>query len=210
MESTQGCSRVDAGPGRHIGKVTARGWVMALALLGLGASALAPATADPGGNGEWHHRSATLELDRLRCPECRRSSPVGATARMRLDSDPAMNAPDAGGEDHQRIEVIPVAATSVLFPLRAEHYARLCRLRGRLCDLVAAHVRARTDRIGPNRGRAPTPAHPGKPAPRRQDATVQAPPCSVRSSGGSESRGSAGAGTEVMSFRSPERSPVAR
>ena len=140
---------------------------MALALLALGASALAPATADPGGHGEWRHRSAMLELDRLRCPECRRSSPVGPSARMRFDSDPATNATDAGGEDHVRIESIPVSVTSLLFPLRAEHYARPCRLRGHLCDLIAAHVRARTARIGPQRIDAPTPAHPGKPAPRR-------------------------------------------
>ena len=210
MESTQGCSRVDASPGRHIGKVTVRGWVMALALTGLGAGALAPATAEPGGYGEWRYRSAALELDRLRCPECRRSSAAGPGARMPLDSNRAMNAPDAGGEGHLRIEANTASATSALLSLQAEHYARLCRFRGRLCDLVAAHVLARTALIGPIPVHAPTPSHPRTPVPRRQDAGVQAPPCSMPSGGGSGFRCAAGAAREVTPSRSPELSQVAR
>ncbi|MCY4469571.1 MAG: hypothetical protein OXC08_12705 [Thiotrichales bacterium] len=210
MESTQGCSRVDAGPDRHVGKVTTRVWVMVLALTGLGAGALAPATAGPGGYGEWRYRSAALELDRLRCPECRRSSAAGPSARMPLDSDRAMNAPDAGGEDRLRIEADAVSATSALLSLQAGHYARLCRFRGRLCDLVAAHVLARTALIGPIPVHAPTPPHPRTPVPRRQDAGVQAPPCSMRSGGGSGFRCAASAGRQVTPFRSPELSQVAR
>lgn len=210
MESTQGGSRVDAGPGRPFRKVTVRGWIMALALTGLGAGALAPATAGPGGDGEWRHRSATLELDRLRCPECRRSSAAGPSARMPLDSDRAMNAPDAGGEDRLRIEANAVSATSALLSLQAEHYARLCRFRGRLCDLVAAHMLARTALIGPIPVHAPTLPHPRTPVPRRQDAGIQAPPCSMRSDGGSGFRCAAGAGREVTPFRSPELSQIAR
>lgn len=122
---------------------------MALALAGLGASALAPATADPGGHGEWRRQSAMLDLDRDRCRECRANPGAEPGARMPLDRDRAANAVDAGEDGCVHIEAAPVSVMSALVPLRGEHYARLCGLRGHLCDLVAAHVRAQTARIGP-------------------------------------------------------------
>ena len=48
---------------------------------------------------------------------------------------------DAGDEGREGAGVVPVPGMNVLFPLRAEHYARLCKPRGRLCDLIAAHLR---------------------------------------------------------------------
>lgn len=166
---------------------------MALALAGLGASALAPATADPGGHGEWHHQSATLDLDRNRCRECRRNSGAEPSAPMRLDRDRVANAVDAGEDRRVRIEAAPAWVMSALVPLRGAHYTRLCRLRGHLCDLFAAHVRARTARIGPQEARAPESTQPGRPARGEHNAPVKAPPSSLRSSGRSESRGLPGA-----------------
>ena len=131
---------------------------MALALAGLGTSALAPATADPGRHGEWSRQSATLDRDR------------------------AASAVDAGEDGRVRIEAAPAWVMSALVPLRGAHYSRLCRLRGHLCDLFAAHVRAKTARIGSKEVRAPVSTPPGMPARGGHNAAVKAPPSSLRSS----------------------------
>ena len=61
---------------------------MALALAGLGASALAPAAADPGAHGEWRRQSAMPELDPDRCRECRRNPVAEPSAPMRREPRP--------------------------------------------------------------------------------------------------------------------------
>lgn len=144
MEGAQGRSRGGSGPGRRSGKARARGWAMALALVGLGASALVPA-AEPGGDGAWRHRPAMTEIDGRRYPERRMNPRPESSARPRLDSSRAMK---AGGGGQVRIEAVPVSVAGVLVRLRTEHYARACKPRGHLCDLIAAHVRGRIAPVG--------------------------------------------------------------
>ena len=124
MERKQGVPRVNAGRDRHAGNRRTRGWVMGLALLGLGAGAPAQDAGDLAG---WNHGSAVPELDQRQCPECFANSPAGSNARMRLDPDRGRLGADTGDAEHLRVEVVPVSAMNVLFPLRAERYADVCK-----------------------------------------------------------------------------------
>ena len=124
---------------------------MGLALLGLGAGAPAQDAGDLAG---WNHRSAVPELDQRQCPECFPNSPAGSNARMRLDPDRGRLGAVTGDAEHLRVEVVPVSAMNVLFPLRAEHYARVCKPHRHLCNLIAQHVGTRIDRAALERTRA--------------------------------------------------------
>lgn len=168
MEGTQGRSRGGSGPGRHRGQARARGWLVALALVGLGASALAPA-ADPGGDGARRHRPAMTEIDGRRHPERHMNPRAESSVRSPLDSNRTMN---AGDEGQVRIEAVSVSATGVLVRLRAEHYARACKPPGHLCDLIAAHVRGRIAPVRLKRVPAMGPALAGEATPDWQDVSV--------------------------------------
>ena len=141
MQSTRANEQTNAGPARRAGKRAARGWIAALALLGLGAGALATAAPDAGSPGGSRHALVIAELDRHHCAQCRTNHPSATGARMRPDPHRSVNGVDAGDEGREGADVVPVPGMNVLFPLRAEHYARLCKPRGRLCDLIAAHLR---------------------------------------------------------------------
>lgn len=171
MEGSQGRSQVDRGPGRQSGKEKARGWVMALALLGLGASALAPA-AESGGDGAERYRDAMAELDPRRCPERHMNPRTESSPTTGLDLNGAMNGMDAGDGGQDRIEVVPVSVAGIIFPSRAEHYARACKPRGHLCDLIAAHARMGVARGGLKRVLATGPALSEEATPGWQDTSV--------------------------------------
>ena len=73
---------------------------------------------------------------------------------MRLDPDRGRLGAVTGDAEHLRVEVVPVSAMNVLFPLRAEHYARVCKPHRHLCNLIAQHVGTRIDRAALERTRA--------------------------------------------------------
>ena len=152
MERTQGSPRVDTGPDRRVGTRTARGWVMALALLGLGA--LATAAEDTDGHGGWRHGSAMPKLVQRQCPECLANSPAGSNARMRFDSAGGMDVAGTVDAEHRRLEIVRISATNAMFALRAEHYARVCKPHRHLCDLIAEHAGMQIVRVRTKRPRA--------------------------------------------------------
>ena len=127
---------------------------MGLALLGLGAGA--PAAAEDAGDlAGWNHGSAVPELDQRQCPECLANSPAGSNARMRLDPDPGVPGAETLDGGPLRIEGVPISVVTALFPLRAQHDARLCKPHRHLCDLIAEHMRTSVDRAALKRTRAP-------------------------------------------------------
>ena len=118
---------------------------MALALLGFGAGVPATAEEDTGGYGGWHHGSGVPEFHHRQCLECNTNFPAGSNARMQPDSGRATKGVNARDEGRGRIDVVPMSGMYAPFPLRAEHYAHLCKPHRHLCDLIVEHVRSRTD-----------------------------------------------------------------
>ena len=117
-ESMQRDTGNDAGPGRHDGRRRTRGWIMGLALLGLGAvgGSLATIAVDAGAHGGWghgfgHHRHGH-EIDAAH-----------VTERLQHASAWVLGKVDATDEQQERIETILAGAVDDIFPLRAEHHA---------------------------------------------------------------------------------------
>lgn len=171
MKGTQGCSRVDSGPDRRIAKGWARGWMAALALAGAGAVSSAPA-AEAGHDQAGQHRHAAVELARHRCPERDVISGPESGAQTRLGSDRAPHGMDPAQGGQTRTEVVPASMAGILFPSRAAHYTRACKLAAHLCDLIAAHVRGGISRVGLKRVPAPADARPRAAAPRWRDTAI--------------------------------------
>ena len=83
-----------------------------------------------------------------------------------------MNRMDASNGGKGRIEEVPLSVMGVFIPLRAEHYAKACRFRGHLCNLIAAHVGGGVARVGLKRFPATGPGQPEETTSPWQDAAV--------------------------------------
>ena len=141
MESTRGSTAVDSGSSQHAARRSRRRWIMVLALLGIGAGALAPAAGLAGGDGEWRHGIGMPEPDQRQVSQRHVRPPIGPEARMHPGPDPAGGGAGMPEEGNAGMEAIPVPAMHLLHSLRAAHYAGRCESPGHLCALIAAHVR---------------------------------------------------------------------
>ena len=149
MEGRQGDVDADARPDRRVAKRAAQAWVAAVVLLGLGTGAIATA-ADSGGHGAGTGETTVPVADRTQCPERRSSVPAEAYARARLGPGRGVKVTQAGDEERVPVRGAPVSTMDAMFPLQAAKYANPCELRGRLCTLIGAHVRARISLFAPN------------------------------------------------------------
>ena len=139
MESTQGSTAVDSGSKWHAARRSRRRWVMALALLGFGAGALAPAVGVAGGDGEWRHGIGMPAPDRRQVSQRHVPPPAGPEARMHPGSELAGGGAGVPEEGNTGMEAVPVPAMHLLHSLRAANYTRQCGSHRRLCALIAAH-----------------------------------------------------------------------
>ena len=124
------------------GRRRLKGWVAAVALLGLGAAggALGTIATGAGAHDGWghgfrahgYHRS--LDADRV-------------IERLQRASAWTLGAVDATQEQRERIDAILAETVNDVFPLRAEHHAHWR-------DLIAELARPRMDREGLERVRA--------------------------------------------------------
>ena len=133
-ENMQRQAETDAGSGRNDGKRRARGWVMAVILLGLGAAggALTTVAVDAGAHSGWSHGHRMFGHGRV-------TDPAQAIERVQHASAWALGSVDATDEQREQVDAILAAAVNDLFPLRAEHRA------GRR-DLIAELSRPQIDR----------------------------------------------------------------
>ena len=159
-ENTQRHAETDTGSGRNDGKRRARGWIMAVMLLGLGAAggALTTVALDAGAHGGWggghrmfRHGHAT--------------DPAQAIERVQHASAWALGSVDATDEQREQVDAILAGAVNDLFPLRAEHRA------GRR-DLIAELSRPEIDRSRLEQIRTEQLALADKATARLLDATV--------------------------------------
>ena len=141
MESTRGSKAADSGSKPHAARRSRRRWVMVLALLGLGAGALAPAAGVAGGDGAWRHGLGVPEPDQRRVSQHHVRAPTGWEARMYPGSDRAAGGANASEGRYEGMEAVSMPAMDLLHSLRAVHYAGRCESHGRLCALIAAHAR---------------------------------------------------------------------
>ncbi len=148
----------DAGSGRRDGKRRARGWIAALALLGLGAAggALTTIAVDAGAHGGWGHRHHWRGHT---------TDAAQATERLQHASSWVLGRVDATEEQRERIDAILAAAVEDIFPMRAEHYAHRR-------DLIAELSRPQVDRAGLERVRVAELALAEQATARLLDATV--------------------------------------
>lgn len=160
---TQGTGRekdTDSGTNRHGGKGRARKWVVAVALvtLGAGGGALATIAVDAGAHSGWRHGSWMHGRDHMATPE-------RAVERVQRVSAWALGSVDATDEQRERIDAILASAVDDLFPLRDEH-------RAHHRDLIAELARPQVDSAGLERIRAAELALVEKASGRLVDATV--------------------------------------
>ena len=160
---TQGTTRgkgTDNGTNRHGGKRRVRGWLVAVALVGLGAGAgaLTTVAVDAGAHGGWRHGSWMRGHDHTAGPE-------RAIERVQRVSAWALGSVDATDEQRERIDAILASAVDDLFALRDEH-------RAHHRDLIAELARPRIDPAGLERIRAAELALVEKASGRLVDATV--------------------------------------
>ena len=157
-QSNQRDAGKDAGAGRHGGRRRTRGWIMGLALLGLGAAggALATIAVDAGAHGGWghgfgHHRHET--------------DAAHVTERLQHVSAWVLDKVDATNEQKERIDAILAGAVNDIVPLRVEHdvYKR---------DLMVELARPEIDRAALERVRTAELALAEQATARLLDATV--------------------------------------
>ena len=141
MEGTRGSTAVDSGSKQRAARRLRRRWVMALALVGFGAGALAPVAGLAGGDGEWRHGYGGLEPGQRQVSQRHVRPLIGPEARMRPGPDPAGGGAGVPGEGNGGMEAIPMPAMHLLYSLRAAHSTRECGSHPRLCALIAAHAR---------------------------------------------------------------------
>lgn len=139
MKSARGGTAVDSGSKRHAARRSRRRWIMALALIGFGAGALAPVAGLAGGDGEWRHGVGMPEPDQRRSSRFHAQSPAESEARMHPGSCVATGGANGSGERYGDMETAPMPAMHLLYSLRAAHHARECGSHRRLCSLIAAH-----------------------------------------------------------------------
>ena len=133
-QDTQRHAGMDNNEGRNDGKRRARGWVMAVMLLGLGAAggALTTVAVDAGAHGGWSQGHRMFKHGRV-------TDPAQAIERLQRASAWALGSVDATDEQREQIDAILAATVNDLFPLRAEH-------RDGRRDLLAELSRPQSDR----------------------------------------------------------------
>ena len=139
--NTQRRNQTGIGAGRGSGH-RARGWIMAVLLVGLGAAggALTTIAVDAGAHGRWHdgfgmHRHGHA------------NGAAHATERLQRVTAWALGSVDATGEQRDRIDAILAGAVNDILPLRDEHHAHRR-------DLIAELARPQVDRSELERIRA--------------------------------------------------------
>ena len=153
-----------AGPGRRGTGRRVRGWVAALALIGLGAvgGALTTIVADADAHQGWrqwmggsrHHGHGRM------------TDAAQAIERLQHASAWALGRVDATDEQRERVDAIVASAVQDIFPLRAEHHAHRR-------DLLAELARPRLDRGALDRIRSAELALAEKATVRLLDATIE-------------------------------------
>ena len=128
-----------AGPGRRGGARRVRGWIAALALLGLGAAggALTTIAVDADAHGGWRHAMGGFRHHGF--GHGRAIDPAHVTERLQHASAWALGSVDATDEQREHIDAILAKAVDDVFPLRAEH-------RAHRRDLIAELARPQLDR----------------------------------------------------------------
>ena len=159
-ENTQRHADEDAGAGRHGGKRRVRGWIVALALIGLGAvgGALTTVAVDADAHGGWRHGFRHHGHHRT-------TDPTQVTEKLQHMSAWTLGSVDATEDQRERVDAILASAVNDVFPLRAEHEAHHR-------DLIAELARPQIDRAGLERVRAAELALAEKATVRLLDATV--------------------------------------
>ena len=159
-ENMQRDAENGTGPGRQRGQRRVRGWIMALALLGLGAAggALTTIAVDAGAHGGWHHGFRHHWHGHA-------TDAAHVTERLQHASTWALGKVDATEEQQERIDAILAGAVDDIFPMRAEHQAHRR-------DLMAELARPQIDRAGLERVRTAELALAEKATARLLDATV--------------------------------------
>ena len=159
-ESTRRDADNNAGPGRHPGQRRARGWIMGLALLGLGAAggALATVAVDAGAHGGWGHGFKHHWRGHA-------TDAVHVTERLQHASAWVLGKVDATDEQQERIDAILAGAVNDIFPIRAEHDTHRR-------DLMTELARPEIDRTALERVRTAELALAEKATARLLDATV--------------------------------------
>ena len=128
-----------AGSNRRGGARRMRGWIAALALIGLGAAggALTTIAAGADAHGEWRHAMGGFRHHGF--GHGRTIDPARVTERLQHASAWALGSVDATDEQRERIDAILAGAVDDIFPLRAEH-------RAHRRDLIAELARPQLDR----------------------------------------------------------------
>ena len=159
-ENMQRDAAKDGGPGRRDGKRRARGWVMTLALLGLGAAggALTTIAVDAGAHGGWGHGFGHHWRGHA-------TDAAHVTGRLQHASEWVLDSVDATEAQRERIDTILAGAVNDIFPMRAEHQAHRR-------DLMAELARPQIDRAGLEQVRTAELALAEKATARLLDATV--------------------------------------
>ena len=148
---------------RHGGRRRARGWLVALALIGLGAvgGAMTTVAVDAEAHGGWRHAMGGFGHHRSH----RATDPARVTEKLQRMSAWALGSVDATDEQRERVDAILAEAVNDVFPLRAEHEAHRR-------DLVAELARPQIDRDALDRVRIAELALAEKATARLLDATV--------------------------------------
>ena len=156
-----------AGSGRRGRARRARGWIAALALLGLGAAggALTTIAVDADAHGGWRHAMGGFRHHGF--GHGRAIDPAHVTERLQHASAWALGKVDASDEQREHIDAILAGAVDDIFPLRAEH-------RAHRRDLIAELARPQLDRAALERIRTAELALAEKATARLLDAVVAA------------------------------------
>ena len=162
-ENTEKHAGDGAGSGRRGGKRRARGWITALALIGLGAAggAFTTVAIDADAHGGWRHAMGGFRhhgYDRA-------TDPTHVIERLQHKSAWALGSVDATDEQIERVDEILASTVNDVFPLRAEHDAHRR-------DLIAELARPQIDRAALEQVRAAELALAEQATTRLLDATV--------------------------------------
>ena len=137
MESmTQSTGRekhTEEGPSRHGRRRRARGWIVALGLIALGATGgvFTTLAVDAGAHGGWHHGYRMHGRGFAADPE-------RTIERLQRASAWALGSVDATDEQRDRVDAILATVVNDLHPLRDEHFDHHR-------DLIAALARPQVD-----------------------------------------------------------------
>ena len=151
---------MEDGTSRHGGNRRARRWIVALALVALGATggAFTTIAVDASAHGGWHHGYRMHGRSHA-------TSPERAIERIQRASAWALGSVDATDEQRERVDAILASTVNDIFPLRDEHLAHHR-------DLIAELARPQVDPAGLERVRAAELALVEKATDRLLDATV--------------------------------------